>query len=37
MWRPEEFQQDFDLRHSELAKRMSEADWDTHLEYRGPD
>jgi hypothetical protein len=36
MSRPEEFEQDFDWRYSKIAKMMSEADWESHVDYRGP-
>ncbi|MEM7016972.1 MAG: phytanoyl-CoA dioxygenase family protein [Pseudomonadota bacterium] len=36
MSRPEEFKQDFDWRYSKIAKMMSEADWASHVDYRGP-
>ncbi|MEM7077065.1 MAG: phytanoyl-CoA dioxygenase family protein [Pseudomonadota bacterium] len=34
---PEAFEQDFDWRYSEDARRLAGLDWDTHVEYRGPD
>ena len=36
MSRPEAFDQDFDSRHSEDARRRAAADWETFTEYRGP-
>lgn len=36
MSRPEEFDQDFDWRYSKIAKTLSEAEWDSHVDYRGP-
>lgn len=34
MSRPEEFEQDFDWRHTQYAKHLSEQDWETFAEYR---
>ena len=36
MSRPAEFEQDFDWKYTQDAKRLSELEWDAHAEYRGP-
>ena len=35
MSRPGEFDQDFDWKYTEDARRLSELQWDAHAEYRG--
>lgn len=37
MSRPEEFEQDFDFRHTEFARELAENEWNEWVDYRGPE
>ena len=36
MSRPEEFEQDFDFRHTKFAEELAQDDWNVWVDYRGP-